>query len=100
MQQMTQAQKQMTQTQKPKILDLSIGDLVWVPQNTGVQKSYAWMGGFAYYPGDYTDHPLHAIVIDKFLDSANSEYVGLAVVWKEKHIVCKIEDIFPVQEGK
>ena len=89
---------QVNQKQTP--LNFSIGDLVWVPQNTGVQRSYAWMDGFAYYPGDYTDHPLHAIVIDKFSDSANSEYVGLAVTWKESRIVCKIEDVFPVQEGK
>ena len=78
----------------------SIGDLVWVPQNTEVQKSYVWMDGFAYYPGDNTDHPLHAIVIDKFSGPTDTKYVGLAVVWKEKHIICKLEDVFPIAEVK
>ena len=91
----------MTQVNQKQIpLNFSIGDLVWVPQNTGVQRSYAWMDGFAYYPGDYTDHPLHAIVIDKFSDSTNSEHVGLAVAWKENRIICRSQDVFPVQEGK
>jgi hypothetical protein len=80
--------------------DFSIGDLVWVPQNTEVQKTYAWMDGCAYYPGDHTDHPLHAIVVGRFSDSLNSQYVNLAVIWKEKHIICRLEDIFPIKEGK
>ena len=78
----------------------SIGDLVWVPQNTEVQKSYDYMNGCAYYPGDHTDYPLHAIVIDRFSDSLDDEYVGLAVIWKEKHIICRLEDIFPIREKK
>ena len=78
----------------------SIGDLVWVPQNTEVQKSYSYMNGAAYYPGDHTDHPLHGIVIDRFSDSLDDEYVGLAVIWKEKHIICRLEDIFPIKEKK
>jgi len=83
-----------------KRTNFSIGDLVWVPQNTDVQKSYNWLNGHAYYPGDITDYPLHAIVVDKFSDSLDDEYVGLAVIWKEKHIICRLEDIFPIKEGK
>jgi len=78
--------------------NFAIGDLVWVPQNTEVQKAYAWMNGFGYYPGDYTDHPLHGVVIDKFNDALDTEYVGVAVTWKQRKIICRLEDVFPIKE--
>jgi hypothetical protein len=76
----------------------SIGDLVWVPQNTEVQKSYTWMNGFGYYPGDLTDSPLHGIVVDKFNDALDTEYIAMAVSWKEKRIVCRKDDVFLLRE--
>ena len=79
---------------------LSIGDLVWVPQNTEVQRSYAWMNGLGYYPADLTDYPLHGIIVDKFNDALDTEYVGLAVTWRERRIVCRLEDIFLISESK
>ena len=78
----------------------SIGDLVWIPQNTEVQKSYAWVNGYGYYPGDITDLPMHGVVIDKFNDALDTEYVGLAVSWKEKKIVCRMDDVFSLMENK
>lgn len=93
-------QTQKKQSTKQDSFNPSIGDLVWVPQNTEVQKTYAWMNGLAYYPGDHTEHPLHAIVIDKFSDSVDTRYVGLAVVWKENHIICRLDDVFPIVEKK
>ena len=51
-------------------------------------------------PGDYTDHPLEGIVIESFNDALNTEYVTMAVVWKQRKIVCRLEDVFPIAEGK
>ena len=78
----------------------SIGDLVWIPQNTEVQKTYRWMNGLGYYPGDYTDYPLEGVVIDSFYDALDTEYVAMAVIWKEHKIVCRLEDVFPIKEEK
>jgi|MDSZ01.3.fsa_nt_gb hypothetical protein len=78
--------------------NFSIGDLVWVPQNTEVQYGYSLKNGrdFGYYPGDHTDHPLHGIIIDKFNDLLDAQYVGVAVTWKQKQIICRLEDVFPL----
>jgi len=82
-----------------KPTDPSVGDLVWVPQNTEVQKSYVWINGdSAYYPGDHTDCPLHGVVVSKF-NSMDIGYVRLAVGWRDAKIICRIEDIFPIMEG-
>ena len=76
----------------------SVGDLVWVPQNTEVQKTYVWINGDnAYYPGDYTDCPLHGIVVSKF-NSMDINYVRLSVGWRVAKIICRIDDIFPITE--